>query len=119
MTTIQQHPHAAFDRFAQLVRDLTEEFGAEGIGAVIERFIDAERADFYWDGRIAERSLGAYEAFDREDNACEQVAILGFFRSRYYIATCLVDDQRRVSWMLRVRHFDDLASAETAFVAGA
>jgi hypothetical protein len=119
MTTIQEHPHAEFDRFPQLVRDLAEEFGAEGIGAVIERFIEAERADFYWDGRIAERPLGPYEAFDDEEDACERVAILGFFRSRYYVATCLVDNARRVCWMPQVRHFDDLASAETAFTTGA
>jgi hypothetical protein len=116
--TIQQHPHAALDCFPQLVRDLIEEFGAEGIGAVVERFIEAERADFYWDGRIAERLLGPCEASDEEDRPCEQVAILGFFRSRYYVATCLVDDARRVCWMPRARHFDDLASAETAFTAG-
>ena len=36
-----QHDHAAFDRFPALVRDLTAEFGAEGIGAVIEQFIAA------------------------------------------------------------------------------
>jgi hypothetical protein len=55
MTTIQQHPHAAFDRFPQLVRDLIDEFGVEGIGAVVERFIEAERADFT--GMDASRSV--------------------------------------------------------------
>jgi hypothetical protein len=118
MATIQPHPHAEFDRFPQLVCELTEEFGAEGIGAVIERFIEAERADFYWDGRIAERPIGPYEGLGEDDDACQQVAILGFFRGRYYVATCLVDDARRVCWMPRVRHFDDLASAEMAFAAG-
>jgi hypothetical protein len=118
MSTIQHHPHAAFDRFPQLVRELTEEFGVEGIAAVIERFIEAERADFYWGGRIAERPIGPYEAVDEEDGAQQTVAILGFFRGRYYIATCLVDDARRVCWMPRVRHFEGLASAEMAFAAG-
>jgi hypothetical protein len=46
------------------------------------------------------------------------VTILGFFRSRYYVATCIIDQVRRVCSMPRTRHFDDLASAELAFAAG-
>lgn len=119
MTRTQQHPHAEFDRFPQLVRDLSDEFGDEGINAVAERFIAAEQADFYWDGRIAEMPLPPRrEAFDDDDATCQRVAILGFFRSRYYVATCLVDDLRRLCTMLRVRHFDNPASAEAAFLTG-
>lgn len=119
MTRNQQHPHAEFDRFPQLVRDLADEFGDEGINAVAERFVAAEQADFYWDGRIAEMKLAPFcEAFDDDDEPCERVAILGFFRSRYYVATCLVDDSWRLCAMLRVRHFDDSANAEAAFLTG-
>src|SRR5947209_4111877 len=73
MSTIQ-HPHAAYDRFPQLVQDLTEEFGSEGIGAVVERFIEAELAEFCWEGLIAEKSLGLYEdGFDEDEEPLELV----------------------------------------------
>src|SRR3546814_4542258 len=75
MTTLHTHPHAAFDRFPQLVRDLTVEFGTDGIDAVVEHFIEAERADFHWDGRIAEMNLGAWESLDEKHEAFELVAV--------------------------------------------
>jgi hypothetical protein len=118
MTSIQQRRHAAFDRFPRLVRDLTDEFGADGIGSIVARFIDAERVDFYWEGRLAEMPLGAYfDAVDDDEAPGQRVAILGYFRSRYYVATCVVDDAHCVRMMLQVRHFDDLAEAESAFLA--
>lgn len=117
MTTIHDHPHAALDRFPQLVRDLTAEFGRDGIGAVAEHVIDAERADFHWDGRLAEMNLGAWESLDEPDEAFARVAILGYFRGCYYVATCVVDGARHVRWMLRLRHVEDFESAEQAFLA--
>jgi hypothetical protein len=118
MSTLQQHPHAEFDRFPQLLRDLAEEFGSDGISAVADRFIAAEMADFYWDGRIAEMQLGPYsDGLDQGEERFEQVAIVGYFHSRYYVSTCLVDSKTHVHWMPRVRHFDDFESAEAAFRA--
>jgi hypothetical protein len=118
MTEIHEHSHAAMDRFPQLVLDLTDEFGSEGISTVVERFIEAERADFYWDGRIAETPLGAHgKDLDDRQEAREQVAILGYFRGRYYTAACIVDRARRVRWMLRVRHFDGYETAGSVFEA--
>lgn len=117
MTTRHPHPHAAFDRFPQLVADLAEEYGMGGIGAVVERFIEAERADFYWEGRIAERPLGGYFGFGAEENEGERVAILGYFRSRYYVATCIIDAGRRVLLTTCADHFDDFTAAEKAFAA--
>lgn len=96
MTMLHTQPHAALDRFPQLRRDLLAEFGAEGIDAVVEHFIEAEQVDFHWDGRIAEVNLGAWESLDDEDRTFEKVAILGYFRARYYVATCLVDGGRHV-----------------------
>lgn len=119
MTTIRTHPHAAFDRFPQLRRDLIAEFGTDGIDAVIEHFIAAERADFHWDGRIAEMNLGAWESLDDEDDTYERVAILGYFRARYYVATCLVDGDQHIHWMLGLRHFESFESAEKAFLVSA
>jgi len=118
MTTLHTHPHAEFDRFPQLLDSLAQEFGRDGILSIAERFIEAECADFHWDGRLAEMNLGAYESFDEEDEAFEIVSIIGYFHSRYYVATCLVDAERHVRWMLRLRHFESFESAEKAFLAG-
>lgn len=110
MTIMHAHPHAEFDRFPQLV----DEFGSAAIDAVI----DAEAADFAWDSRFAERNVGAWEGFDDDDDGGEIVRIIGYFRSRYTVATCVVDAQRHVRAMLRQRHFDSIESAEAAFLAG-
>ena len=118
MTTLHNHPHAEFDRFPMLVESVKEEFGTEGLMSNVERFIEAERADFHWDGRIAEMNLGAYDSLDEDDKAFEAVAIIGYFRSRYYVATCVVDAERHVRWMLRLRYSDSFESAEQAFLAG-
>ena len=57
------------------------------------------------------------DAFEEGEGARAKVVVLGFFRRRYYIATCVVDAARRVCWTQQPRHFDDFESAETAFVA--
>jgi len=113
------HPHASFDRFPQLVRDLEIEFGSDGLDAVVERFVAAELGEFVWDGRIAERDLGTYESFeDDEFEGSDRVRILSIFRGRYRVATCVVDRSRRLQMMLVSREFGDLPSAEIAFRNG-
>ncbi|WP_342238702.1 hypothetical protein [Inquilinus sp. OTU3971] len=73
------HPHASFDRFPQLVHDLEIEFGPDGLDTVVERFVGAELGEFVWDGRIAERDLGAYESFDDDEfEGSDLVRILSF-----------------------------------------
>jgi hypothetical protein len=67
-----QHPHAALDCYPQFVRDLTKEFGSKVIAAVVERFTEAEQADFCWERRISERSLGVYEDGFDEGNELAQ-----------------------------------------------
>jgi len=111
------HDHAAFDRFPELVRGLRAEFGSDGIGAVVEKFIAAEQADFYWDGRFAEMNLGAFESFDGDDEGCERVAVMGYFQGQYYVATCIVDAERGVTGLIGSREFSGFESAETAFLA--
>lgn len=114
------HPHASFDRFPQLVRDLEIEFGRGGLDAVVERFAEAELAEFVWDGRIAERDLGAFESFDDDEfEGSDRVRILSIFHGRYRVATCIVDRSRRLQMMIVSREFDDLPSAENAFRNGA
>ena len=112
-----QHDHAAFDRYQELVRDLTAEFGSDGIGAIVDRFIAAEQADFCWEGRFAEMNLGAFERLDDDEELRERVAVLGYFRAQYYVATCIVDQERHVRALLKVRQFERFESAETAFLA--
>jgi hypothetical protein len=112
------HDHAAFDRFPELVRDLTAKFGSEGIGMIVDTFIAAEQADFCWEGRLAEMNLGEFESLDDDEEARERVAVLGYFRGRYYVATCVVDHERSVRALLKVRQFERFNSAESAFLAG-
>jgi len=112
-----QYDHAAFDRFPELVQDLTAEFGSDGIGAIVDKFIAAEQADFCWEGRFAEMNLGEFEWLDDEYEGCERVAVLGYFRGQYYVATCVVDEERHVRALFKVRQFDSLGSAESAFLA--
>ena len=110
------HPHAAFDRFPQLVADLEHEFGREGIEATVERFIAAEEGDFYWDSRIAERREADDDSgWDDADLCTRRVHVLGYFRRRYYVASYLADGRYDVERLIRVRHYDDAASAEQAF----
>jgi hypothetical protein len=74
-----------------------KEFGSEGIDTIADRFVAAETADFYWDGRIAEMPPGPYfGAVNEGEERLERVVIVGYFRSRYYVATCLVDGEKRV-----------------------
>jgi hypothetical protein len=112
-----QHDHAAFDRFPGLVRDVTAEFGSDGIGAVIEKFIAAEQADFCWEGRFAEMELGEFGSFDGDEDRRERVAVMGYFRGQYYVATCIVDAERNASALIKTRQFECFERAEFAFLA--
>src|SRR3546814_18445293 len=69
MTTLHIHPHAAFDRFPMLVESVNAAFGTDGLMSNVERFIEAESADFHWDGRLAEMNLGAFGSFDDRTEA--------------------------------------------------
>ena len=119
MTAHRSHPHVALDRFPQLVRELVAEHGPDGIAAVVEHVIHAEHGDFCWAGRLTEKDLGPIEQSLDEDGAlpCARVAVLGYFRRRYYVAICLVDADRQLIAMLRVRPFGDHAGAETALTS--
>ncbi len=110
MSQVHTHLHTEFDRYPLL----RKEFGAYEV----DRIINAEAADFHWDSRFAERNFGAYEGFDEGEDGGEIVRIIGFFRGQYYVATCVVDVERRVRAMLRLTHFDSVESAEAVFLAG-
>ena len=112
-----QHDHAAFDRFPALVQDLAAEFGSDGIGAVVEKFIAAEGADFLWESRFAEMDLGEFESFDNDDDGCQRVAVMGFFRGKYHVAICIVDAERCVTALVKSRQFESFEGVESAFLA--
>ncbi|MCW5738171.1 MAG: hypothetical protein KIS73_28880, partial [Enhydrobacter sp.] len=100
MTITSTHAHAEFDRFPQLLDSLAEEFGRDGLSGMVERVIEAEYADFHWEGRFAEMKLGRCDCLDEEGEAFHRVAIAGYFRGRYYVATCAVDAAGRIARLL-------------------
>ncbi|WP_096701068.1 hypothetical protein [Magnetospirillum sp. 15-1] len=103
------HPHAEFDHFPRLL----EHFGGD-----IDTIIAAEWADFVWDSRFVERDLGAWDGFDDDEASGVIVRIIGYFRRRYLVATCVVDGERRVRALLTQRGFDCFEDAEQAFLDG-
>ena len=107
------------DGYSQLVRELQEEFRYGDVGALADRIVESEAADFYWEARVRERYLGQYfdddaDASDADDELA-RVAILSYFAGRWHVGACLVDGEGRAVGMLWRRSFDDLAEAEAAF----
>jgi hypothetical protein len=116
MTLSTIHLHASMDRYPQFLSSIRDEF-PDDCEAIAEEIIDAELGDFCWDARIAERRICTVAPFEADDiELCEQVRILGYFRGKYLVATCIVDGKRHLNWMLKVRHFDALSDAEAAFL---
>jgi hypothetical protein len=116
MTLSTIHPHAEFDRYPRFLDTIRDEF-PDDCEAIASDIIDAELGDFCWESRIAERSNGLIETFDY--GACEEreeVSILGYFRGRYLVATCILDGERHLRWMPKVRHFEAYEDAESAFL---
>jgi len=117
MTAFTTQIHAAMDTYPAFLASIRDEF-PDDCEAIAEQMIDAELGDFCWESRIAERRLGLLESFgDDENGAAEEVRILGYFRDRYMVATCILDADRRLCWMRKHREFDAVADAESAFLA--
>jgi hypothetical protein len=117
MTVFTAQPHAAMDRFPAFLASIRGEF-PDDCEAIAAEMIDAELGDFCWESRIAERRLGMLESFgDEAFEAREEVTILGYFRGKYLVATCVLDGDRRLCWMRKVREFAAPAEAESAFMA--
>ena len=117
MTVFTVQPHAVMDKFPAFLASIRTEF-PDDCEAIADEMIEAELGDFCWESRIAERRLGLLESFDEDaDEAREEVLIIGYFRARYLVATCILDGDRQLRWMPKVREFDALADAESAFLA--
>jgi hypothetical protein len=105
------------DRFPQFLSTIRAEF-PDDCEAIANEIVEAELGDFCWESRFAECPLGPVEyGFDDDAGPCMEVAILGYFRERYLVATCIVDAQQRLRAMLRVRYYDELDDAESIFLA--
>jgi len=78
--------------------------------------IAAERADFHWDARVAERHLGAYESSDEDEAERDCVAILGRLQGRWFSAICLVDGNGAVQDIAQLRAADSESEAERRFL---
>jgi hypothetical protein len=78
---------------AALVAGLEIEFGRGAGEALAPRFLKAEEADFYWEARVTERWLGAYESQDDGEFELDRIAILGTLDGRWFTAAMIVDGE--------------------------
>jgi hypothetical protein len=67
--------------------------------------------------RFAERNLGEFAGFDGDEEGCQRVAVMGYFRGEYYVAICIVDAEKQAVSLLRSRQFGSFESAEIEFLA--
>jgi hypothetical protein len=112
MTTISA---MADGRCDAIVERLRAEFGA----IMADRILEAEAADFLWEGRVRERYLGQHLdvglGLEDEEMELARIAILTFLGGRWHAATCLVDGDGNAVDLLWKRSFDGLDEAEAAF----
>lgn len=117
MTTISASAAAPTDPFSTLARELEGELGTGDGAGLAAYFVEAERADFYWQARLGERPLGAYQGFEDDgETALERVAVSGFFAGRWFVATCLVDGAGAVHDLMDLMRFEHEIEAQAAFV---
>jgi hypothetical protein len=115
MTNFTTQPHAAMDKFPAFLSTIRAEF-PDDCDTIADEIIDAELGDFCWESRFAERPISTFETPDDDEELREEVRILGFFRGRYLVATCILDGDRQLRWMPKVRYFEALTEAESAFL---
>jgi hypothetical protein len=120
MTMISAIPTGAVDPYSRLLSGLRTEFGCDDVGALADRILSAEAADFHWDSRVAEHYLGQYVGLnfscdDLEEELC-RVVILSFLAGRWHVGVCLVDGEGVPVDMLWQRTFDGRREAEMGFL---
>lgn len=99
-----------------LVAGLELEFGCGAGEALARRFLEAEEADFYWDARLEERWIGAWESADDEDLELDRIAVCGRLEGTWFSAFMLVDGNGQVHGMTRCRAFSSLVQAREAML---
>ena len=116
MTMISAISRAPKDAYAQLVRELQEEFDCLDVEALAERIVEAEATDFHWEARVRERYLGQHFGCDFEGEAgpgeLSRVAIMSVLDGRWYVAMCLVDGEGAAVELVWKREFEQRGEAE-------
>lgn len=119
MTIISEIPNAG-DAYARLVEGLRLEFGSAEIGALAERILEAEKAEFHWESRVGERYLGQHFLLDFADEDAgedvSRIAILSFLGGRWHAGVCLVDGDGCAIDLLWLRSFERREDASEAFI---
>lgn len=120
MTMISAISRAPKDAYAQLVRELQDEFECGDVGAIAERIVEAEAADFHWETRVRECYLGQHIGSDLESGDLEQelsrLALLSLLGGAWHPGVCLVDGDGASIEMVWVRRFDAFGEAEYAYL---
>lgn len=98
-----------------LVEGLRAEFGA----ILADRILEAEAADYLWEGRLKERYLGQHLDVgfcdDEDERELSRVAILSVLGGVWHAASCLVDGEGMAVDLLWKCSFDSREAAEAAF----
>ena len=119
MTIISAVPGGSGDAYARLVEGLRLEFGCADVGALAERIFEAEKVEFHWEARVAERYLGQHFPLDFGDEDCAdelaRVAILSFVAGHWHAGVCVVDDDGCAADLLWSRSFQRREDAAEAF----
>lgn len=106
----------AADRvMAALVSGLEIEFGRQAGATLVERFLDAEEADFLWDARVEDHWLGGYLGGEDGEIELDRVRILGRIDGRGFVAVMLVDGDGDAHGMLGKRSFERAEQVRRAF----
>lgn len=120
MTIISAIPGGSGDVYAELVEGLWTEHECSDIGALADRFFQAERADFHWQARVRDRYLGQHLPLDPcDEDACDdasRIAILSFVGGRWNAGVCLVDGDGCAVDLLWLRSFERHEEAVEAFL---
>jgi len=91
------------------------EFGS----IIAERILEAEAADFLWEGRVRERYLGQHFDVMRDEEDASQdisrIAFLSHFDGTWYAGIGLVNGEGVAVDLLWKRAFESVVEAELAF----
>ncbi len=119
MTVISAISQCQSDAYGQLVRELQTEFRCADVGALADRVVEAEAADFYWEARVRERYLGhdldGSGGLDEGDEELVRVAFMSLLAESWHVGSCIVDGEGRAVDLLWIRHLSGLEEAEIAF----
>ena len=119
MTIISAIPGGSGDAYARLVEGLRLEFGCADVAALAERIFEAEKVEFHWEARIAERYLGQYFLLDFGNEVAgdelARVAILSFVAGLWHAGVCVVDGEGCAADLLWSRSFERREDAAEAF----